>query len=162
MNLFALCRRPAHWAILLILMAPLAALQPAALAQHQHEGGGHTLELDQGKKWSTDAPLRQGMSAIRDAVAADHHAIHGGDETAAQYAALAAKIDAQIAHIVTNCKLPPAADAQLHVVLGEIIAGSESMKRSDQAERRAGAVKVIGALATYPQYFDHPDWRALE
>jgi hypothetical protein len=161
MKLCNLLRLRAPWLVLLALAAPLAAVQPA-LAQHQHEAGAHTLRLDNGRKWSTDAPLRQGMSAVRDAVAADHRAIHTNKETAAQYKTLAGKIDGQIAYIVENCKLAPEADAQLHVVLAEIIAGSDLMKDTDQAKRREGAVKVVGALGTYPQYFDHPGWRALE
>ena len=161
MKLTHLWRRPAPWLVLLALAAPLAAVQPAA-AQHDHEAGAHTLKLDNGKKWSTDAPLRQGMSAIRDAVAADHRAIHTDKETAAQYNALAGKIDGQIAYIVKNCKLAPEADMRLHVVLAEITAGSDLMKGTDQAKRKEGAVKIVRALGTYPQYFDHPEWRALQ
>lgn len=161
MRLCNLRRLPASWLALLALAAPLAVVQPA-VAQHQHEAGAHALKLDNGKKWATDAPLRQGMSAIRDAVAADHRAIHTDKETAAQYNALAGKIDGRIAYIVENCKLAPEADAQLHVVLAEIIAGSDLMKGADPAKRKEGAVKIVGALGTYPQYFDHPGWRALE
>lgn len=161
MKLHNLWRRPAPWLVLFVLAAPLAAVQPAA-AQDQHEGGAHALQLDNGKKWTTDAPLRQGMGAIRDAVAADHQAIHTNKATAAQYKALAGKVDGQIAYIVKNCKLPPEADAQLHMILADIIAGSDLMKGTVQAKRREGAVKVVGALQTYPQYFDHPAWRALE
>lgn len=161
MKLANFWRRPAPWLALLALAAPLAAMQPAA-AQHEHEGGAHTLKPDNGKKWGTDAPLRQGMSVIRDAVAADHRSIHSDMETPAQYNALATKIDGQIAYMVKNCKLAPEADAQLHVVLAEIIAGSELMKGADQAKRNEGATKIVRALGTYPQYFDHPGWRALE
>ena len=157
-----LWRWPAPWLSLLAVALSLAALHPAALAQHQHEAGAHTLQLDNGKKWTTDAPLRKGMAAIRNAVAADHGAIHADKETAAQYKALAGKIDGQIAYVVKNCKLSPEADAQLHVVLADIIAGSDLMKAGDQAKRREGAVKVVDALAAYPHYFDHPGWRALE
>jgi len=161
MKLRNLWRRPAPWLVLFALAAPLAAVQPAA-AQHQHEAGAHPLQLDNGKKWTTDVPLRQGMDAIRDAVAADHQAIHTNKETAAQYKALAGKVDGQIAYMVKNCKLAPEADAQLHLILADIIAGSALMKGTDQAKRREGAVKVVGALETYPQYFDHPAWRALD
>jgi hypothetical protein len=161
MKLRNLWRWPAPWLALFVLAAPLATVQPAA-AQHQHEAGAHALQLDNGKKWTTDAPLRQGMDAIRDAVAADHRAIHTNKETATQYSALAEKVDGQIAYIVKNCKLAPEADAQLHLILADLIAGSDLMKGTDQAKRREGAVKIVAALETYPQYFDHPGWRALE
>ncbi len=154
-------RLPWPWLVLLALIAALATARPAT-AQHQHDTGAHTLQLDNGNKWSTDAPLRQGMGAIRDAVAADGQAIHTNRETAAQYSALAGKIDEQIARIIQECKLAPKADAQLHIVLAEIIAGSDLMKGNDQARRKEGALKVGDALGTYPQYFDHPGWRPLD
>ncbi|HZP87932.1 MAG TPA: hypothetical protein VFB54_14040 [Burkholderiales bacterium] len=154
-------------ALVLALMAAAAALSTlgveTALGQHQHEsaGGVHPLQLDNGKKWATDAPLRQGMTAVREAVAAEHQAIHANKASPEQYKALAAKIDEQIAYIVANCKLNPKADAQLHVILTDIIGGSDLMKAGDQAEGRKGAIMVIGALQKYPKYFDHPGWRAI-
>ena len=141
--------------IVLALFAPPAALQPAA-AQHQHEAGAHALQLDNGKKWTTDAPLRRGMTTMRDAVAAQHAAIHANKATATQYQALAGRIDGQIGYIVQNCKLAPDADAQLHVILTDVIAGSDLMKGADPAKRRDGAVMVVEALNKYPRYFDHP------
>ena len=141
------------------IVALLAA--PPAGGQHTHSGGAHTLSLDAGKKWATDASLRQGMTAIRDAVAADRRAIDAGSETAEQYRALAEKIDAQIASIVQHCKLAPAADAQLHVLLSDLVGGSEQMKSSEAAKRRQGAASVVGALDAYPRYFEHPGWSPL-
>jgi hypothetical protein len=102
------------------------------------------------------------MAGIRDAVAADHHAIHANRETLAQYQALAQKLEAQVGHIVANCKLSREADANLHVLLGDIVSGVERMKGTDRAQSRAGAVQIVGALQTYPKYFDHPAWRGLE
>jgi len=129
---------------------------------HGHEPGAHTLTLDEGKKWETDAPLRQGMLSIRDAMAADHAAIGAGKESAAQYQALAKRVDEQVAYVVGNCKLKPEADANLHLVLADIIAGAEMMKGKNAAKRRDGASKVIRALQTYPDYFNHPGWRAVD
>ena len=155
-----LWRSPVLWLALLGLASPLATM-PAA-AQHQHEAGAHTLKLDDGKRWQTDAPLRHGMTAIRDAVSADHPAIHANKQTAGQYKALAGKIDGQIAYIVQNCRLAPEADAQLHVILTDLIDGSDLMKGTDKAKHREGAVMIVGALEKYPQYFDHPGWRPIE
>jgi hypothetical protein len=152
--------RAAAWLALIALAHPLAVL-PAA-AQHQHDGAAHELQLDQGKKWKTDVPLRRGMAGIRDAVASQHEAIHANQASAAQYQALGGEIDGQIAYIVENCKLSPEADAQLHAILADIVGGSDLMKGADQARRREGAVMVVAALSKYPQYFDHPGWRPLE
>jgi hypothetical protein len=150
-----------------VLACLALAIGPAAAAEHEehahgHDASAHKLELDHGKKWSTDAPLRQGMSAIRDAVAAEHHAIHHNKASLARYQALARKTDEQVAYMVANCKLPTEADANLHVILAELIAGSDLMKGKSKAKAREGAVKVIGALEAYPEYFDHPGWKAIE
>lgn len=156
-------RRALVLALVAISAAPAALTAHPAFAQHQHEeaGGPHTLQLDHGRKWATDAPLRQAMTAIRDAIAAQHEGIHADTADAAQYQALAAKIDEQIAYMVANCKLKPEADAQLHVILSDIIAGSDLMKGGDKAQARKGAIKVVGALQKYPKYFRHPGWRAV-
>ena len=149
----------------IVLAAALAALPVSgARAQdhdHGHEGGAQTLQLDHGKKWATDAPLREAMSAIRDALQADHPAIHARTQPAAAYQALARQIDGQIAHIVANCKLPADADANLHVLLTQIIGGADDMREGDLQQARAGAVRVIQALNRYPQYFDHPGWKGV-
>jgi hypothetical protein len=150
----------AGWLTLLALsVAPAVAAQPAG---HEHEAETHALQLDHGRKWSTDAPLREGMSAIRDAVGAQHHAIHLNQASTANYHALAKKVDEQVAYMVANCKLSPEADANLHVILADIIAGSDLMKGQDKAKSRDGAIKIMAALETYPKYFEHPGWRGVE
>jgi hypothetical protein len=98
---------------------------------------------------------------VRDALAAEHAAIHAGKASPAQYQALAAKIDEQIAYIVANCKLKPEADAQLHLIITDLIAGSDAMKSGDKTQGREGAVTAIGALQKYPKYFDHPGWKGI-
>jgi hypothetical protein len=147
-----------------IALVVVSALPAAATAQvHQHEGATtQALELNAGKKWETDAPLRKGMSDIRNAIAGDKNAIHAGKLSDAQYDALAKKVDTQIAYIVQNCKLPPEADAQLHLVIAQIAEGSEAMKGRDKnATRRAGAEKVVAALNAYGRHFQHPGWPSL-
>lgn len=135
---------------------------PAEEHAHGHEGAPRELQLDHGKKWTTDAPLRQAMTTIRDAMQAAHPAIHARKQDGPGYVALAGKIDAQIAYMVENCKLSPAADANLHVLLVEIIGGAEQMKQADLADARKGAVRVIQALNQYPRYFEHPGWHAVQ
>lgn len=137
-----------------------------ALAQdhgHSHEagrdsGGAAQLTLNNGKKWATDANLRQGMSRIRDALATELPAIHAGKATAKQYRALAQKTNDQIAFIVKNCKLDENADAMLHLLLADIIAGADAMVGQDNSEARKGAEKIAHALENYATYFDHPGW----
>lgn len=150
----------------ILALASAANAQPA----HEHEHAPPAaaplvakLELDAGKPWLTDAPLRLGMAAIRTAFDADHPAIHEGRESDAQYDALAGRIEREVNTIVANCKLPPAADAQLHYVVGDLLQGVALMKGSDPAKsRHDGAARVHGALLAYGKYFDDPSWPKAE
>lgn len=136
-----------------------------ALAQASHDHGSadrSALKLDNGKRWSTDAPLRQGMTAIRSSMAKNLDAAHAGRLTDAQYRAVAKDVHGQVAFIVKNCKLPPAADAVLHVLVADLMAGAEAMEGKVKGTApRAGFVKVVQALDEYGKHFDHPGWQGL-
>ena len=136
---------------------------PAATDAHDHGAAGSAaLELNQGKKWQTDEPLRKGMTSMRGALASDLKAIHADKATPQQYEALAAKLNGEVAYVVQNCKLEPKADAELHKVIAEVMGGAEAMEGKDpHADRRAGAVRVVKALNTYGKFFNHPGWRNL-
>jgi hypothetical protein len=127
---------------------------------HEHPSAGAAvarLELNAGKKWATDATLRDGMSAIRAAFDADHSTIHAGTQSTVQYDALATRIETEVNGIVQNCHLPPAADANLHYVIADLLEGVRLMRGGDAARsRHDGAALVHGALLAYPKYFDDP------
>lgn len=140
-----------------------AILSPAILAADVHSHGPATasakLHLDHGRKWATDAPLRQAMTAIREAVHGAPAPLHKATAKPEAYADLGNRIEAEVGRIVKECKLPPEADAQLHIVVAKLIAGADSMKGARDAKAgRAGLVKVDGALKSYGKYFDHPNW----
>lgn len=167
MNSFAtlLVRSTALVRSALLALAFLTVALPGlarAQEQHMHEHAGAAvaqLQLDDGKKWPTDESLRSGMAAIGAAFDADHGAIHDGKETDAQYDALAAHIEQEVNGIVANCKLPPAADANLHYVVADLLQGVSLMRGSDPARtRHDGAALVHGALIAYGKYFDDPGW----
>ena len=139
---------------------------PAFAANDSHDHGHGAQEaklvLDHGKKWQTDEPLRQGMASIRGAIAKDVKAIHTNKATPGQYEALAAKVNAEVAGIVQNCKLPPEADAQLHIVIAELMGGAEAMQGKEKGvTRRAGAERVARALNAYGEHFEHAGWKRL-
>ena len=149
-------------AVAVALGAPFAYGQTAHEHDHGHQAGEAKLVLNQGKKWQTDEPLRQGMSAIRGAVAKDVKAIHANKATPKQYQALAAKVNAEVAGVVQNCKLEPEADAQLHIVIAELLAGAEAMEGKEMGvSRRAGAERVAKALNAYGAHFEHAGWKRL-
>jgi len=151
------------------IAAALVALCVAspALAGDAHRHDAHAaapvLVLDEGRKWPTDQALRDAMTVIRNAIDASLHDIHRNRLSNARYGALAATVDARVAYIVANCKLAPAADAQLHLVIADLLDGAAAMagKRKD-AGRRQGAAKVVSALQNYGNYFDHPGWQPID
>jgi|SRR5262245_32730523 len=147
-------------AVALVFAGP--AVYGQAAHDHGHAAGEAKLVLNQGQKWPTDAPLRQGMENIRGALAKDVKAIHANKATPRQYEALAAKVTGEVAAIVQNCKLEPAADEQLHIVIAELMAGAEAMEGKVKDEtRRAGAERVAKALNAYGEHFDHAGWKRL-
>lgn len=156
-------RLPALAGIMIALVANSYAA--AEISGHQHAPGTSPsqLQLNAGKKWATDAPLRQGMANIRGAVAGALPAIHGNQLSAAQYRKLAEKINGEVGAIVTHCKLEAQADAQLHLIIAELLHGAETMRVGPKnAKRQSGALQVLDALKKYAAYFDHPGWQPIQ
>ena len=147
---------------LALLLAILSFAWTRVHAQDQHpEGDAAALSLNDGKKWPTDAPLRQGMTRIRDAVQAKLPAIHAGKLDEAGYDVLAGQVNGEIGYIVQNCRLEPKADAMLHLSLADVIAGAGMMEgKQAGTARQAGAARILTALNNYGTYFDHPNWKS--
>ncbi|OUR80835.1 hypothetical protein A9Q75_09165 [Colwellia psychrerythraea] len=142
-----------------------ATVTNSAIANEHDHSHGHAstqqkMQLDQGKKWSIDASLHSGMSKIKNSMEENIDEIHKNKFTDAQYKSLAGKIDAQLAYLFENCMLPADADAQLHILLFDIMQASKQMQLSDNP--RSGAITTIKALQKYPHYFDDKDWQALQ
>ncbi|BAN34294.1 hypothetical protein SCD_n00445 [Sulfuricella denitrificans skB26] len=158
-----------QWKIIAATLTAAALLsagaQPVLAQNHDHShgtAGPAQLTLNNGQKWATDDNLRQGMSRIRDALAAELPVIQAGKATMEQYRTLAQKTNDQIAFMVLNCKLSPDADAMLHLILADIIAGADAMKGGGKGnEVRKGAENIAHALDNYETYFDHPGWHGV-
>ena len=147
-------------AVVALAMSAVTSGAEQGMHEHMHQGGGAAvtqMTLDAGRKWATDAPLRAGMAAIGQAFDADHPAIHAGTESDAQYEALAATIEREVDTIVANCHLPPAADANLHYVIADLMQGANLMRgKVADKSRHDGAALVHGALLAYGRHFDDP------
>ena len=144
----------------------LAAAGPSFAANEGHDHGhgttSATLQLNAGKKWETDAPLRKSMGEIRQSMASSLHAIHENKLSSRGYGALAKKVEDAVGNMVANCKLGTQADEQLHLIIADLLAGAEQMAgKVKQAKRMDGAVKVIGALDNYGKYFDDPGFQPI-
>ena len=130
---------------------------------HEHGAAPAKLLLNDGRKWATDEPLRKGMGNIRTAMEASLHEIHEGKLSGARYNDLAKQVNAEVGGIVANCKLEPKADAQLHLVIADMLQGAEAMQgKAKKVKRQTGAVTVLGALDKYATYFDHPNWEPIK
>lgn len=165
-----------HTKSLVVLSAVVMGLslgRPARAEDHAHEKaerhehghgeagkGGPKLVLDHGKKWQTSEPLRTGMTAIRDDLQAALDPIHAKTYSPDDYKALAGRIEAQASKIISTCKLPAEVDAQYHLVLAQLFAGTEQMKKD--GDRMGGAVKLVKALEDYGDHFEHQGWKPIQ
>lgn len=150
-------------AVLLCLGTSPAFAAAAGGHSHDHAAAPAQLSLDAGRKWATDEPLRRSMAKVRNAMDQSLHPIHEGKLSAAGYGKLARTINGEVSYIVSNCKLEPKADAQLHLVIADLLAGAEAMEgKSKQIKRQDGALKVLAALENYGGYFDDPTWKPIK
>jgi hypothetical protein len=141
------------------LLAAGAFAAPGAAHDHDHGQASESLALDDGRKWTTDEPLRKAMTRIRQAMDKSVHAIHEDRLGIPGYQSLARTVTGQVNYMVRHCRLEPRADAQLHRIIARLLAGADAMAaKAPMAARRDGAVTVIGALADYGEFFDHPGW----
>ena len=143
---------------LLALAVSLPVL--AAEHHHSHEAMPQKLQLNAGKKWTTDAPIRQAMERINAEMAKAVPLIHRNRFSEADYRLLGEAVDREVAYAVANCKLEPKADAMLHILIGDLVDGAAAMRGQGAVSRHDGAVRVLGALKAYGMYFEHPSWDA--
>ncbi len=150
---------------ILTIAAILIFCAPSALAEEHHahhqqqerKQERETPQLNHGKLWATDAPLRQGMERIRDAaLLAQKASINNGKLSNETAATLASGIDDALAFMFERCALESGADENLHILLERLIHASEALKENHNSVE--GMPQVHEVLKTYPHYFEHPNW----
>ena len=151
---------------LLCISLALGAAAPALATIHSHDQGythatTSKLTFDQGRKWATDEPLRRHMGDIRDALALKSRAILDGSVSDAEAKALGAHIESRVAAIVTDCKLPPAADANLHLVVADLVRAADILQGRTKQKPQQGTAVATRATQMYATYFDHPGWQPV-
>ncbi|MFA5677582.1 MAG: hypothetical protein WC953_04125 [Pseudomonas sp.] len=144
-----------------LLFSGAGMADDGAAHDHEHSDIPFELQLNNGEKWAIDPPMGKAMGDISTAMRQSLDAIHENRLPAEDYLPLASQINDSVAYMVANCDLPPEADAQLHMIIAQLMAGSEKMASSSDASPRDGAVQVLGALDAYDQYFDDPDFADL-
>src|SRR5690554_8016732 len=94
-----------------------------AVHDHDHGDAPVDLQLKDGEKWAIDAPLDKAMGEISLMMRGSIDAIHEDQLPATEYVPLAEQINDSVAYMVENCELPPEADAQLHMVIAQLVTG---------------------------------------
>lgn len=108
--------------------------------------------------WQPDAPLIEGMSRVRTAIAALDDAGPAQLPDAATVTARAADVDAAIAYMFANCTLDTEPDIALHAILARLMAGTQALE-ADPAD--SAAVADMGAAVdNYERLFDDPNTEA--
>jgi hypothetical protein len=149
--------------ITLIAINLIVTTSACAKDEHTHDhahGHNEELTLNDGKKWPIDAPLKQSMLNIHAKIKTNASAVHKDKLSNKAYAILAKDFDKEIKAIFANCKLPPAADQALHLILIDVMQGIKAMKGEEKGlTTRKGFIKVVEALDRYGDFFDHPSWK---
>lgn len=151
--------------VIAVVSSPVAATFAADAHQvdHHHAESAVKLQLDAGKKWETDPPLRLSMAGLRKSFAGKISAIYAVKLSTKDYVDLSESVRSSVSNIVAQCKLPPAADAQLHVIVGDLMLAADQMSGKEKPDTaRNGAIKVIEALNNYPKYFNDPGFQPLD
>ncbi len=122
---------------------------------HDHHDVSHAAGVDfpvpdNHTPWQPDAPLIEGMSRVRAAVAS-----LAGEPDAATVQSQAAEVDAAIDYMFENCSLPTEPDVALHEVLARLMAGSQALQ-ADPSDI-APVHDMHGAVANYEALFNDPD-----
>lgn len=148
--------------IIAAMLLGVLTMPVSAVAEDDHDHGQEVtkLTLNNGEKWEIDAPLSLAMRKIRNAMSEQLDGIHANNLPQEKYNALAKEINNQIAYMIENCELEPAADAQLHIIIHDLMNGAETMQ--SEASAQAGAVKVVGAIENYTRYFNDPKLKPLK
>jgi len=126
---------------------------------HAHGHGAATMALNHGQRWETDEPLRLGMQRIRDAVALPLNEGATSKLSPVRAKAVAHTVQETVTYLMKNCQLAPEADANLHVIINDLLIGASLLGTDDQSDE--GLARLHHTLGEYPRYFNHPNWKPL-
>ncbi|QJD58278.1 hypothetical protein HG264_04825 [Pseudomonas sp. gcc21] len=131
-------------------------------AHQAHGMGEHAMQLNDGSQWETDAPLRKAMGILRNDIRPLMPEIHQDTLEGERYQALASSVTEQVSYMIEHCELEGEADAQLHLVIADLMTAAKVMQGevADQAQR-FGAIRMVGALNNYATYFDDAGFEKL-
>jgi hypothetical protein len=140
-----------------LAQAPSAADEHAAHGHEHAQAAAGALSLNAGEPWQTDAPLRRGMLQIRVASAMLTPAYEAAQLAQSQSAQLAEAVRGSVNTMMAQCQLPADADANLHIILGRLLAAAAALETAPLAAEGLPAIQA--ALQDYGHYFAHPGWQ---
>ena len=136
---------------LILLSTALASMAlPVHAQDHEHHQAAALQDSTPTVRYATDAPLRENMAGIQQAVVALEHGAHGHLD-AAQVTELADKVGGHVREIVAECKLPPDADAALHRIIVPLVQEAGKLKAQPQDLSPVAAMR--DALELYDAQF---------
>ncbi len=129
-------------------------LSTSATTHDVHEahssGRDTTVARPDGERWPTDEPLRIGMSRIQAAVEQPSTSSPLSRERSL---ALARTIEQNVTYIIEHCKLPPKADAALHMLIARVLAAARQLQEDSSSD--AALAQILSTLHDYRDAFDH-------
>jgi hypothetical protein len=142
----------------ILVVIGLVALA-APLAPKRHAAAQETAPA--AKLWPTDAPVRDGMIAIRDLVRVNHSLVTHRRMPPDHAKRFAAQIKIEAERMLATSKMKPNARESLRALLADIVAGIGSVAEGGSTALD-GLTRATAALERYPSEFDHPGWVALQ
>ena len=130
----------------------------AAPPAHDHDHAAHAAPAATAapaQRWSTDAPLREGMGRVHEALDDLRH-YEMGHMTADMARERALTVQDAIKSMFANCKLAPEPDAALHAILVPLLAAAQRLDREPTDMAAVAAMRET--VAGYPRQFDDPKW----
>ena len=127
-----------------------------AADEHADHAATVALPTPPATPWASDAPLREGMRRMHQAVDTLGHA-ESGHLDATQTTAAAQQVQDAANYMFANCKLPPEPDAALHGVLARLMSGAAAIK-ADPADTSPVA-SMREAVELYPRMFEDAAWQ---
>lgn len=117
----------------------------------QHGQLGMDVAVAEGHEpWTPDAPLIEGMSRVRAAIAGLE-----ADPDPATVVARASDVDAAIEYMFANCELETEPDVALHAILARLMAGTQAL-HANPADA-APVADMHAAVGNYEALFDDPN-----
>ena len=62
---------------------------------------------------------------------------------------------------LVECRLPPAADANLHIVVADLVHAADVLQGRTKMKPQRGTAIASRATEMYATYFDHPGWKPV-